>query len=126
MLDASSSSEAILFFDDNLIVKEMTCAEFQAILDNYVPLHDIANCSMNAVYVRINDKLNVTGAVFFVIGFDQQSFVEKSWNIPLQQLADNAAKGPDLGSGGILWRVIVSALLNGIKAVSGILQWRQA
>ncbi len=96
-----SSSEAILFFNDHQIVKEMTYAEFQAILDNYVPLHDIAQKSMKAVYVRINSQYHVTAAVFFQIAFDREGFVEKSWNIPLQQLADNAAKGPNLGSGPI-------------------------
>jgi hypothetical protein len=97
----NSSSEAILFFDDHQIVKEMTYAEFQAILDNYVPLLDVASRVMTAVYVRINSGLHVTGAVFFKIPFDRQGFVEKAWNLPLQQLADIAAKGPDLGSGPI-------------------------
>ncbi len=96
-----TSSEAILFFDEHEIIKEMTYAEFQAILDNYVPLHDIASRDMEAVYVRINYNLHVTGAVFFRIVFDREGFVDKSWNLPLQQLADNAAKGPDLGAGPI-------------------------
>lgn len=95
------SAEAILFFDDHEIIKEMTYAEFQAILDNYVPLHDIAQRHMHAVYVRINSQLHVTAAVFFKISFDRAGFVEKSWNLPLQHLADQAAKGPNLGSGPI-------------------------
>lgn len=97
----SPSAEAVLFFEDHAIVKEMTYSEFQAILDNYVPLHDIAARQMKAVYVRVDATLCVTSAVFFRVAFDRQGFIEKAWNIPLQQLADNAAKGPNLGSGPI-------------------------
>ena len=126
----STSAEAILFFDDHQVVKEMTYAEFQAILDSYVPLQDIANRVMQAVYVRINYQLHVTAAVFFKIDFDKAGFVEKSWNLPLQNLADNAAKGPNMGSGPIalacysqcpigwhrnsLWDPLMQASLNDI------------
>jgi hypothetical protein len=98
-MEQLSTAEAILFFDDLKIVKEMTFLEFQAILDSYVPLDDMANRSVGAVYVRVNAKYNVTAAVFFRINFDREGFVEKAWNMPLQQLADKAAKGPNMGSG---------------------------
>jgi predicted transposase YbfD/YdcC len=98
----TQSAEAVFFFnDEHEIIKEMTYAEFQAILDNYVPLHDIATREMRAVYLRINSKLHATAAVFFQISFDKEGFIEKSWNIPLQQLADSASKGPNMGSGPI-------------------------
>jgi len=100
-MEHALTAEAILFFDDHRIVKEMTYLEFQAILDSYVPLHDVANRSMGAVYVRIDAKYHITSTVFFRINFDREGFVEKSWNIPLQQLADKAAKGPNLGAGPI-------------------------
>jgi hypothetical protein len=100
-MEQSSTAEAILFFNDHKIVKEMTFLEFQAILDSYVPLHDMARRSMGAVYVRINDKYNVTAAVFFRINFDNDGFVEKAWNMPLQHLADKAAKGPNMGSAAV-------------------------
>lgn len=129
----STSAEAILFFDDHQVIKEMTYAEFQAILDSYVPLQDIASRQMDAVYVRINSHLHVTGAVFFKVGFDRSGFVEKSWNIPLQTMADNAAKGPNMGSGPIalacysqcpvdwhrnnLWDPVMQASLNDIVSI---------
>jgi hypothetical protein len=100
-MEQLSTAEAILFFDDHKIIKEMTFLEFQAILDSYVPLHDMAKRSMGAVYVRINAKFNVTAAVFFRINFDLEGFVEKTWNMPLQDLADKAAKGPNMGSGAV-------------------------
>jgi hypothetical protein len=96
------SAEAVFFFNnDHEIIKEMTYAEFQAILDNYVPLHDIATQELKAVYLRIDAHLHATATVFFCIGFDEEGFIDKSWNIPLQQLADTAAKGPNMGSGPI-------------------------
>lgn len=95
------SAEAILFFDNTDIIKQVNYAEFQAILDNYVPMNDIASRSMRAVYVRVNPSLFVTACVFFKISFDSQGFVVRDWNIPLQQLADNAAQGPNLGAGTI-------------------------
>ena len=97
----SCSSEAILMFDGGDVVKVMTYAEFQALLDNYIPSHDLAKRDMQAVYLRLDPALQVTGAVFFRIAFDDQGFVDSDWNIPLQQLADNAAKGPDMGAGPI-------------------------
>jgi hypothetical protein len=99
VMEQLSSAEAILFFEDHKIVKEMTYLEFQAILDSYVPLHDMANRSICAVYVRINAKYHVTGAVFFRINFDREGFVEKTWNMALQQLADKATEGLNMGSG---------------------------
>lgn len=66
-MEQLSTAEAILFFDDLKIVKEMTFLEFQAILDSYVPLHDMANRTMGAAYVRINVEYHVTAAVFFVL-----------------------------------------------------------
>lgn len=100
-MEHALTAEAILFFDDHKIVKEMTYLEFQAILDSYVPLQDVANRSMGAVYVRIDAKYHITSTVFFRIDFDREGFVETSWNVPLQQLADKAAKGPNLGAGPI-------------------------
>ncbi|MFT6389452.1 MAG: hypothetical protein ACJAUP_002845 [Cellvibrionaceae bacterium] len=98
-MEQLSTAEAILFFDDLKIVKEMTFLEFQAILDSYVPLNDMANRSVGAVYVRVNAKYHATATVFFRINFDREGFVETAWNMPLQHLADKAAKGPNMGSG---------------------------
>lgn len=100
-MDSHYSAEATLFFGDHEITKQMTYSEFEAVLDSYVPLGDLANKTVKAVYLRINTQLNVTAAVFFLIGFDKQGYADKRWNVPLEQLADTTAKGPDLGSGPI-------------------------
>lgn len=95
------SAEATLFFGDHQIAKQMTYSEFEAVLDSYVPLNDLADQTVRAVYLRINSQLNVVAAVFFLISFDRQGYADKRWNIPLAELAENTAKGPDLGSGPI-------------------------
>lgn len=100
-MDSHYSAEAALFFENHQVIKQMTYSEFEAVLDNYVPLADLANSTIQAVYLRINVKLDVVAAVFFLISFDHQGFADKRWNVPLEQLADTTAKGPDMGSGPI-------------------------
>src|SRR5690606_4376489 len=41
------------------------------------------------------------GAVFFLVDFDARGYVNRSWNVPLDHLLDNAGRGPDLGAGRI-------------------------
>lgn len=93
------STEAIMFFDEGDIVKEMLYPEFEAILDNVVGVSDFQGQKIKAAFVRINGALKVTDIVLFYLDFDASGYVDKSWNIPLAHLAENAAKGPDLGAG---------------------------
>jgi len=97
----AESSEAILFVDENRVSREMLYSEFEAILDGFVPLPDMANQHVQGVYVRVSPQLCITATVFFSISFDSDGHTDKRWNVPLNQLADNAAKGPDLGAGAI-------------------------
>ncbi len=94
-------SEAIMFFDDGNVVKEMLYPEFEAMLDHVVGVDDFKSREVPSVYVRIDSKLNVTAAVFFLIRFNEQGYTDKNWNIPLQHLADSSGSGPDLGAGAI-------------------------
>lgn len=96
-----SAAEAILFFDGHDIAREMTYAEFQAVLDSYIALDDIRSRTIKAVYIRINHHFQPTAMVFFLLPFDKEGYVEKNWNVPLCQLADQTAKGPDMGAGPI-------------------------
>jgi hypothetical protein len=95
------SSDAIVFLDDNTVVKEMLYPEFEAILDNVVGIDEFKNSNATAAYLRINSQLRITSAVFFQVGFDADGFVDKAWNIPLHHLSDTAGAGPDLGAGAI-------------------------
>ncbi len=93
--------EAVVFFDGDKLVKEMLRSEFEAVLDQVVGLSDFAGREMQACFLRINQRLQIVGALFFLVDFDQHGFVNRSWNLPLSQLLDNAGRGPDLGAGRI-------------------------
>jgi hypothetical protein len=79
----------------------MLWSEFEAVLDGFVPIPGFNDEDLKAVYIRIDSKFTVQASVFFNIEFDASGFADKRWNVPVQQLADTAAGGPDLGGGPI-------------------------
>ena len=97
----SNDYAAVLFCEKGRIAREMLYAEFEAILDSFVPLPEYAGQEINAIYVEISPQLKVTAAVFFLIKFDGSGNADRKWNIPLQQLAAQAETGPNLGGGAI-------------------------
>ncbi|MEX1666286.1 hypothetical protein [Zhongshania arctica] len=94
-------TEAVVFFKDAEVVKEMFFAEFEAVLDDVVGIPDFASDEIQAAFVQIDETLRVTGVVFFTISFDSRGKVTGQWNIPLRHLLDHASYGPDLGAGPI-------------------------
>jgi hypothetical protein len=92
---------AVLIFEDNKVSREMLYSEFEAILDGFAPMPELSSKNVEAVFVQLTGQLLVKSAVFFYISFDEEGFADKRWNIPLQQLAENSSKGPDLGAGAI-------------------------
>lgn len=99
--DNRNDAEAIYFFDDGHIIKEMLYVEFEAVLDGVVGIPECRNKSFNAVYVSIESGLRVQAAVLFKIGFDGDGHVVNTWNLPLRFLASQSDLGPDLGDGPI-------------------------
>lgn len=93
--------EAVFLFQDAQISRELLYPEFEAILDGFIPFPDFANNTAKAAYVQIDQSLNVTGAVFFLISFDATGMVDRRWNVPLRQLIDATGTGPDMGAGAI-------------------------
>lgn len=93
--------EAVFLFQDAQISRELLYPEFEAILDGFIPFPDFANTTAKAVYVQIGQSLCVTGAVFFLISFDETGMVDRRWNVPLRQLIDATGTGPDMGAGAI-------------------------
>ncbi|MBP8924253.1 MAG: hypothetical protein KBG75_00200 [Pseudomonadales bacterium] len=91
--------EAVVFFADGAVIKEMLYTEFEALLDCVVPMRDFIGRNMQAAYVRVDSALAVVAVVLFYAPFDERGFPEQSWNVPLRQLAETAARGPDLGGG---------------------------
>lgn len=94
-------TEAVVFFREGSIVKEMYLSEFEAVLDEVVGINDFAGDEVHAVFLQVNSQLKITAAVFFLISFDARGRVSGSWNIPLRHLMDYASLGPDLGGGPI-------------------------
>ncbi len=92
---------AVVFFDANVVVKEMLQVEFEAVLDQVVGLPEFAGREINACFLRINQRLQIVGAVFFLVDFDARGYVNRSWNVPIEHLIENAGRGPDLGGGRI-------------------------
>lgn len=92
---------AVIFFDGDELVKEMLKVEFEAVLDQVVGLSEFAGREIGACFLRINQHLQIIGAVFFLVDFDARGYVNRSWNVPLDHLLDNAGRGPDLGAGRI-------------------------
>jgi len=93
--------QAVVFFDGDQLVKEMLQVEFEAVLDQVVGLPEFAEREICACFLRIDQRLQIVGAVFFLADFDARGYVDRSWNVPLQHLLDNAGRGPDLGAGRI-------------------------
>jgi len=97
----TSVYEAVLFFSDGDIVKEMLYSEFEAVLDHVVDVQEFASQEISAVFVTLTGQLGVTATVFFRLGFNAKGEADKNWNLPLRHLADVASRGPDLGVGAI-------------------------
>lgn len=91
--------QAVVFFDDGKLVKEMLYVEFEAVLDQVVGLPEFAGREIGACFLRINPRLQIVGCVFFLVDFDARGYVNRSWNVPLVHLLDSAGRGPDLGAG---------------------------
>ena len=93
--------EAVLFFNERGICKEMFYPEFEAMLDGVVNFAEFADRQMRAAYVLINPRLLIRSLVLFYLDFDEQGRADTGWNIPLRHLAEKAGRGPDLGAGPI-------------------------
>jgi len=93
--------EAVLFFNEGGICKEMLFPEFEAVLDGVVNLREFADQQMRAAYVLIDPRLHIRAAVLFYIDFNDDGSADKGWNIPLRNLAERTGRGPDLGAGPI-------------------------
>lgn len=62
-------TEAVMFFSERGISKEMLFPEFEALLDGLVASPEFADETVEAVFLQINARLQVRAAVFFYPGF---------------------------------------------------------
>lgn len=93
--------EAVMFFSEGGIAKEMLLPEFEAVLDGVVNLPELADQQIRLAHVLINSRLQVQTCVFFYLDFDESGAADPGWNLPLRRLADRGEAGPDLGAGPI-------------------------
>lgn len=93
--------EAVLFFNEQGVVKEMRYSEFEAVLDNMVGIPEFAGTQVKAGYIMLTYGLQITSCVMFLMGFDQKGNADQEWNIPLRHLASRGGPGPNLGAGPI-------------------------
>jgi hypothetical protein len=95
----STVTDAVFFLNADKVIREMMMTEFDALLDGIVQAPEFKGKKLKAVYLQITDQLKIKSMVFFLIGFDAEGNVNKDWNLPLNQLLQSAARGPDLGLG---------------------------
>lgn len=93
--------EAVMFFSERGVCKEMLFPEFEALLDGVVNMPEFADQQMRVAYLMINPRLLVRAVVFFYLDFDEKGSPDSGWNLPLRHLAERAGRGPDLGAGPI-------------------------
>ncbi|MGM0569469.1 DNA repair protein [Marinobacter sp.] len=102
LADPSEDGYAAVFLMDGIdVARQMRATEFDAFLDGYVGLSDLADTDVRAVFVQLGDDLLVRGLVFFRIYFDEEGRADSHWNIPVESLASNGSAGPDMGAGPI-------------------------
>ena len=92
---------AVFFMDGKDVSRQMRASEFEAFLDGYVGLSDLADTDVKAVLVNLSPDLQIVSLVFFHIYFDEDGQADGSWDLPMEQLSRDGAKGPDLGGGPI-------------------------
>lgn len=104
MVSADPATEgytAVFFMEGGQVARQMRASEFDAFLDGYVGLSDLAETDVRAVWVELGGDLLVRALVFFRIWFDEEGCADLHWNLPVEALARRGGKGPDLGAGPI-------------------------
>ncbi|GGY70438.1 DNA repair protein [Marinobacter zhanjiangensis] len=102
LADPSAEGYSAVFLMDGIEVsRQMRATEFDAFLDGYVGLSDLADTDVHGVFVQIGTDLLVRGLVFFRIYFDESGRADSHWNIPVEALAGKGSAGPDMGAGPI-------------------------
>ncbi len=105
MTDALARSgiaqEAVIFYESGRMQRCMQWPEFEAVLDRYIPMQDLASASADLVYAR--HKGDQWSCVLFRLSFDAEGLADKRWNLPLQRLAEQA---PSQAVGGAMLRLM--------------------
>ena len=79
----------------------MLFSELRSVLDGMIALPEFAKESVSAVYVQLNEQLQVIALVYCLLPFDDEGRVQPDWDLPLRSLALTGGPGPSLGAGPI-------------------------
>ncbi|MFW5823422.1 MAG: DNA repair protein [Marinobacter sp.] len=102
LADPSAQGYSAVFLMDGVeVARQMRATEFDAFLDGYVGLSDLADTDVRAVFLELDEDLLVRSLVFFRIYFDEEGRADSHWNIPVETLARKGSAGPDMGAGPI-------------------------
>lgn len=93
----TSSYEAVFFTDGHSILREMLFTEFEAMLDGMFTDPMFKDNAAQGAYVKIDKRLNIVGAVFFILNFDDQGQADPKWNVALMPLLDQASTTVQVG-----------------------------
>ncbi len=100
-VDLSEFHTAIYFMDKGRVARQMRLSEFESLLDGYLGLSDLAHQNVKAVLVLMDQALSIRSLVFFRLYFDSEGRADSRWNLPVEALAMEGDRGPDLGEGPI-------------------------
>ena len=100
-VDLSGFHTAIYFLDRGRVARQMRLSEFESLLDGYLGLSDLAHQNVKAVLVLMDQALSIRSLVFFRLYFDSEGRADSRWNLPVEALAMEGDRGPDLGEGPI-------------------------
>lgn len=87
-MTGSTVQEAVIFYESGRMQRCMQWAEFEAVLDRYIPMQDLASGTADLVYAR--KKGEQWFCVLFCLNFDEQGLADERWNLPLQALSEQA------------------------------------
>lgn len=134
IFNSNELAQVVFFFDEQgQIQKQMHIAEFQAVLDGFVPLQDLAGTESQACYIDLDSQFELKSTVFFLLPLNSTGAIDRSWHLPLMDLARSAESGEAVGAGDIrfacrsqcpiegmqakLWDPKINQSLNQLKAI---------
>lgn len=85
--------EAIFFLSEHRVFRQMLKSEFEALLDGYVGLSDMADTEAHVVHVFLSPQLKITALVFFTIYFDEDGRADPSGIFRLKRWPPKAGLG---------------------------------
>lgn len=98
--DVHGHIEIYLLFDLKQVARALSKEEFESLLDGDIALTGFTG-KVEMVQVICTRLRMIQSMVCFYLPLDDEGYCAENWHMPLQRLADTAARGPNLGAGRI-------------------------